>query len=187
MIDLLNWIAPAATVVAATMTASNLGSRVTGYGFAIFTIGSLAWMAMGWLHDDSALVWQNVILTALNIFGIWRWLGVKAKVEEGARSAQEESLETPGEALFPASLLGRAPLVGEGGKRLGTAVDAMIGCRTGRLSYLVAAEGGVAGIGETLRRVSWTAISIDDEDIRAALTSAAFRSLPVLDKDDWPG
>ena len=38
----LSWVATIATIVAATITASNLGSRITGYGFIVFTIGSIA-------------------------------------------------------------------------------------------------------------------------------------------------
>ena len=47
MADNISWIATIATVVAASMTASNLGSRITGYGFAVFLIGSLSWLAVG--------------------------------------------------------------------------------------------------------------------------------------------
>ena len=187
MTDLLIWLAPAATIIAATMTASNFGSRFTGYGFVVFTVGSLAWLGLGMLNGDQPLLWQNAVLTLLNLFGVWRWLGMEAKIEEGGRVAQEESHETPGEALFPASLLGRAMLVGQDGTELGHAVDAMIGCSSGRLSYLVAAEGGVAGVGETLRQVEWRHVSVEDSELRIAMTSDRFHSLPLLDKDSWPG
>ena len=36
-----------ATTIAALMTASNLGSRITGYGFIVFTLGSIAWLTLG--------------------------------------------------------------------------------------------------------------------------------------------
>ena len=186
MIDLLNWLAPLATILAATMTASNLGSRFTGYGFIVFTIGSLAWFGLGWLKSDPPLLWQNVALTALNLFGVWRWLGVRARIEEGARSAQEESRETPGESLFPASLLGRATLRARDGSELGHAIDAMIGASSGRLSYVVASEGGIAGVGERLRRVEWKDVVVDGNDLRTAMTPVQFASLPVIEKDDWP-
>ena len=42
MESIATWVAPIATTIAALMTASNLGSRITGYGFIVFTIGSLA-------------------------------------------------------------------------------------------------------------------------------------------------
>lgn len=33
------WVAPVATMIAAVMTAANLGARVTGWGFVVFVIG----------------------------------------------------------------------------------------------------------------------------------------------------
>ena len=47
--DLAGWIAPAATMIAAMMTAANLGARVTGWGFGVFTLGSIAWSIVGLL------------------------------------------------------------------------------------------------------------------------------------------
>ena len=47
MADIISWIATVATIIAALMTASNLGSRITGYGFGVFTVGSLSWLAIG--------------------------------------------------------------------------------------------------------------------------------------------
>ena len=85
MDQIASWVATIATILAACMTASNLGSRITGYGFAVFTIGSIAWLALGLLTGQPALVWTNIVMTGLNLFGIWRWLGRQAKVEEGAR------------------------------------------------------------------------------------------------------
>ena len=37
MHNFLTWVAPIATIIAALMTASNLGSRITGAGFIVFT------------------------------------------------------------------------------------------------------------------------------------------------------
>ena len=160
MAENISWVATVATIIAASMTAANLGSRITGYGFAVFLIGSVAWLATGLLSDQPALVWTNVVLTILNIFGIWRWLGRQSRVEEGARKAAEASEETAGETLFPISLLTRAP-VDCGGREVGHCIDAMAGCRSGRLNYLVVSQGGVAGVGETLRRLPWRGAHVD--------------------------
>ena len=81
MADTVSWIATIATIIAASMTAANLGSRVTGYGFAVFLVGSVAWLTTGLLTDQPALVWTNVVLTFLNAFGIWLWLGRQSRVE----------------------------------------------------------------------------------------------------------
>ncbi|MDQ3078681.1 MAG: PRC-barrel domain containing protein [Pseudomonadota bacterium] len=187
MESIATWVAPVATTIAALMTASNLGSRITGYGFVVFTIGSLAWLTLGITTGQANLLWQNVILTGLNLFGIWRWLGRQAKIEDGGMAAQDESEETPGETLFPASLFGKAKLVGAGGTELGSSVEAMLGCRSGRPAYLVIAEGGVAGVGEKLRRVEWRDASVDGDRLVTSLTPAAFAEAPRLTKDRWPG
>ncbi|MFL6722428.1 MAG: PRC-barrel domain containing protein [Sphingomonas sp.] len=185
MADTISWVATIATIIAASMTAANLGSRITGYGFGVFFIGSLAWLATGILTQQPALIWTNVVLTVLNLFGVWRWLGRQTKVEEGARSASEASEQTPGEALFPISLLSRAPVAG-GGTEFGRCIDAMAGCRSGRLSYVVVSEGGVAGIGETLRRLPWGQAEIDGETLVAQLDRSAFDALEQLPRDQWP-
>jgi membrane protein implicated in regulation of membrane protease activity len=185
MSDFFSWIATAATIVAASMTAANLGARITGYGFAVFLVGSLSWLATGLLTGQPALTWTNAVLTLLNIFGIWRWLGRQARVEQGAKAASEASEETPGEALFPVSLLTSAKVNGEGAE-LGQCVDAMAGCRSGRLSYVVVSQGGIAGMGETLRRLPWTQASVDGQSLQTQLSSHAFNELEQLPRDQWP-
>jgi sporulation protein YlmC with PRC-barrel domain len=150
-------------------------------------VGSIAWFTLGQLTDQPALIWTNIVMTLLNLFGVWRWLGRQAKVEEGAQRAAAKSDEMPGESLFPASLLGSARLVSKDGKELGTLVDAMLGCRSGRLNYLVVAEGGVAGVGETLRRVDWHEAAVDGDRLNVRFDAARFGALPELARDDWPG
>ena len=185
MAESISWIATIATIIAASMTAANLGSRVTGYGFAVFLVGSVAWLATGLLSDQPALVWTNIVLTILNIFGIWRWLGRQSRVEEGARSAAQASEATPGEALFPVSLLTRAA-VECADKQVGTCVDAMAGCRSGQLNYVVVSQGGVAGVGETLRRLPWSDVSAAPDRLRTSLQPGEFEKLEELPRDQWP-
>lgn len=185
MTHTISWVATGATIIAASMTAANLGSRITGYGFAVFLIGSTAWLATGMMTHQPALVWTNVVLMLLNIFGVWRWLGRQARVEEGGRTAAQASEETPGEALFPVSLLTRAA-VQTAGHESGHSVDAMAGCQSGRLSYVVVSQGGVAGVGETLRRLPWSEVGVDGEEVVTRLTADEFRNLQELPRDQWP-
>ena len=185
MENLVSWIATAATIIAACMTASNLGARITGFGFAVFTIGSIAWFALGMLTGQPALVWTNIVMTVLNLFGVWRWLGRQAKVEQGADAAAHASVAMPGETLFAASLLTRAK-VRCGEKVIGTCVDAMAGCGSGRLSYVVVSEGGVAGVGETLRRLPWENAKIDGDELLAEIPPARFGQLETVKRDEWP-
>ena len=186
MDQIVSWIATVATVTAATMTASNLGSRITGYGFAVFTIGSINWLALGLMTDQPALVWTNAVLTCLNLFGVWRWLGRQTRIESGAEAAVEASRHMPGEALFPVSILTRGPLTCADGTQVGSCVDAMAGCSSGRIAYLVVSQGGVAGVGETLRRVRWDEASVDGEDVRTRLDPDRFAALESVPRDEWP-
>ena len=182
MADTISWVATIATIIAASLTAANLGSRITGYGFCVFLVGSLCWIANGFMSAQPALTWTNIVLTVLNIFGIWRWLGRQAKVEEGANAASKASEITPGEALFPISLLSNAPVV-TGGKEQGHCIDAMAGGSSGRLRYVVVSEGGVAGVGETLRRLPWAEAQIDDDKV---VSNVPFDTLDQLPRDQWP-
>lgn len=186
MLDTISWIATIATVLAASLTASNLGARITGYGFVIFTVGSIAWLTLGTMSGQPALVWTNAVLTVLNLFGIWRWLGRQAKVEAGSEAAAEASERTPGENLFPVSLLSSAPFI-SAGERLGSCVDAMAGCHSGRLAYVVISEGGIAGAGETLRRVPWADLHFEDDRLSTTLSPNQFRALQIVPRDKWPG
>jgi hypothetical protein len=185
MSETISWVATVATIIAASMTAANLGSRITGYGFLVFTFGALCWIAVGWSTHQPALLWTNVVLIVLDLFGVWRWLGRQSKVEEGARAASEASELTPGEALFPVSLLSRAPVM-IGSTEVGRCIDAMAGCSSGRLDYVVVSQGGVAGLGETLRRLPWSGASAEGETLLARFSASEFESLEELPRDQWP-
>lgn len=181
----LSWVATIATITAASVVASNLGARITGYGFVVFTVGSLAWLALGLTTGQPALVWTNAALTFLNLFGIWRWLGRQTRIEDGSTAAALASRATPGEALFPVSLLTRAN-VRTNSAHLGNCVEAMAGCRSGRIFYVVVTEGGIAGAGETLRRLPWSGLRVDDDEVITALDQAQFCRLEPVSKDQWP-
>ena len=181
----LSWIATIATILAASITASNLGTRITGYGFIVFTFGSIAWFSFGLMSGQPALMWTNAVLTFLNLFGIWRWLGRQARVEDGSRAAAQASHSAPGEDLFPVSLLARAK-VRSGTSELGSCVDAMAGCRSGRIAYVMVSEGGFAGAGEHLRPLPWSELHVDDEEVISRLDEAQFCRLDPVPKDEWP-
>lgn len=187
MTETISWVATVATIIGAFLTAANLGARVTGSGFAVFLVGSVSWLATGVMTGQPALAWTNVVLTLLNIFGIWRWLGRQALVEEGGRSAAESSMRTPGEALFPVSLLGRAGVSASGEVVVGSCIDALAGCQSGCIDYLVVSQGGVAGVGETLRRLPWRVVQVEKDQVVAKLSAKDFEQLEELRRDEWPG
>jgi hypothetical protein len=186
MEDISSWVAPIATAIAACMTAANLGSRVTGWGFVVFTVGSVAWTTYGAVTGQTNLVWQNIFLTLVNFVGIWRWLGRQAKLDDGARAASEQSAVAPSPTLFPASALTSAKLENRSGQALGSAVDAMIQCKDGRIAYLVIGKGGVGGLGETLHALPWDRVKLEPGRIVASIDAAALDSLEPIDPRNWP-
>lgn len=186
MESLASWIAPIATALAACMTAANLGARVTGWGFVVFTVGSIAWTTYGATTGQSNLLWQNLFLTAVNLIGVWRWLGRQARLDDGARAASEKSEDRPGPTLFPASILTSALLEGSDGRAIGSAVDAMIRCDDGRIAYLVVGSGGVGGLGETLHALSWDKVRVEPGRILTSLTGDGVAELATIDPADWP-
>ena len=76
----LKWFATAATTIAALMVALDIGRRVSGWGFVIFTLGSVAWVAGAVIAADWPLTTTNVVLFAINIFGVYRYLIRKTDV-----------------------------------------------------------------------------------------------------------
>ena len=185
MAETISWAATVATIVAAFMTASNISARVTGYGFAVFTIGALCWIADGVLSGQPALTWTNVVLTLLDVFGVWRWLGRQSRVEEGGRAASEASERTPG-SCCSRSRSARAPIMC-GSAEVGHCIDAMAGCRSGTIEYVVVSEGGVAGVGERLRRLPWGDAHVDGETVIANFEPGRFEQLQELQRINGRG
>lgn len=93
MEQVANWVAPIATTLAAVLVAANLGARLTGIGFLVFAIGSVAWMVIGVATGQSTLIWQNAVLLLVNIVGVWRWLGLRARYDKGAAAATRATAE----------------------------------------------------------------------------------------------
>jgi hypothetical protein len=62
----------------------------------------------------------------------------------------------------------------------------MAGCGSGRINYVVVSEGGIAGVGETLRRLPWSEAKVDEETVVLDMSRAAFDRLEQLPRDQWP-
>ena len=99
-VDLLEWYATISGVVAAIMLAGDFGRKVTGFGFILFCTMNIAWILFAQSQDEgSGLTWQNAILFAVNLVGVYQYLlspknrrkmrAVKQAVEEfEAREAE---------------------------------------------------------------------------------------------------
>lgn len=70
-LDLVQWPAMLATVLAAWLVGSN-GKRRRNVGFWVFLASNLLWVAWG-LHDGAyALIALQIALAALNIRGVFK-------------------------------------------------------------------------------------------------------------------
>ncbi|WP_184242354.1 PRC-barrel domain-containing protein [Novosphingobium chloroacetimidivorans] len=173
-------------MIAAMMTAANLGARLTGWGFVVFTAGSIAWTTVGFTSGQTNLVASNAFLTLVNLVGIWRWLGKQAVYEDGAKAAQEESRNSSSSTLFTATGINGMSVVDEAGKQIGHAVEALIECATSAVSYVVVASGGVAGVDEQLRAVPRRQLDFNCDQMSLRIDRDAFEALPVLAAGHWP-
>lgn len=179
------WIAPIATTLAACITAANLGAKVTGWGFVVFTVGSIAWTTYGIATDQPNLLWQNLLLTAVNVIGIWRWLGRRARFDDGAHAAAEKSRTRDMPTLFPISQLTDGRVSGSDGETIATVIDAMA-TREGKMTYLVVGAGGVGGVGETLYALPWERVRADASGITALLNQEQLTTLEPIEPENWP-
>ena len=184
--EIAGWIAPIATMIAACVTAANLGARVTGWGFVIFTFGSVAWSAYGYATDQPNLLWQNLALTAVNIVGIWRWLIRQARFDDWGKAAAEKSERRDSPTLLPVSSLINATVTGAGGATLGTTIDAMATCEDGRISYLVVSAGAGGALGASLHVLPWSQMTASPDRLEARLDTEAFGRLELADASRWP-
>lgn len=74
LLDILKWTASLSGMAAAFMVSLDSGRRVTGWGFVIFAGSSIAWIVSSLLDGEGPLGAQNVVLLAINLFGIYRYL-----------------------------------------------------------------------------------------------------------------
>jgi len=68
------------TMGAGLVLAARLRPRAIGWAFVALTLGSLIWMGIGYLSAEYALMAQNVVITLINLFGIYRWLIWRGKI-----------------------------------------------------------------------------------------------------------
>ncbi len=179
--DAAGWIAPAATMIAAMMTAANLGPRFTGYGFVVFVFGSLAWTTIGLSTGQTNLVATNAFLTLVNIVGIWRWLGREAVYKDKADAIARDSVAAPAPTLTPSASLIGATVTGHDGSAIATVVDTMIAHDDHRVrALLVRHGGGVVGVGERLVVLTDDRFSIEPDGVGTGLDADALGRLPEV-------
>lgn len=184
--DVAGWIAPCATAIAAVMTASNLGARVTGWGFVVFVVGSVAWCTVALTTDQLNLLWANGFLTVVNLFGVWRWLGCQARYERGAQHASLRSRRSRSPDLISFSSLIGADITGPDGTVMGRIAEVMIRCEDLGPAYVVAAIGGVGGVGETLHALMAAEFEMCGDRLRSLITLTELAEREPLAASAWP-
>jgi sporulation protein YlmC with PRC-barrel domain len=171
------WFALLATSIAALMTASNLGPRVTGWGFAVFTTGACAWAYVGLATHQTQLLWANIFLGAVDLFGVWRWLGRRARFNDASIAEEDCSEGKAGEPLFSASRLDGMPVRARDGVVIAHVTDALISRVDGEIAFLIIRTGGAAGLGETLHKLPWKDVQASSKTINTQLEASGFKRL----------
>lgn len=177
--DLAGWIALVATCVAAMMTAANLSARVTGWGFVIFTVGAAAWIVVGLATHQTQLLYSNIFLAAVDVVGVWRWLGRRARISDAAQAEVQRSAASRTDTLFSTAKLDGLPVKSKEGETLATPVDALAACVGGQIDFLIIRAGGLGGVGETLFKLPWSEAQVGDGEIRTSLTPTTLSHLSV--------
>ncbi|WP_411817883.1 hypothetical protein [Hyphococcus sp. DH-69] len=73
-VDLIQWAATFTGIAAASLVAAHISTRVTGIAFIIFTFSSTLWITFAFIENENGLLLQNIVLTAINVIGIYRYL-----------------------------------------------------------------------------------------------------------------
>jgi hypothetical protein len=75
LVDALEWYGSIAGAIAALIVSLDLGRRPTGWAFVIFVTSSIALVAWGFVSDKAqGIGTQNIILFAINVIGVYRYL-----------------------------------------------------------------------------------------------------------------
>jgi hypothetical protein len=75
LVTLLQYYGAAAGAIAALIVSLDLGRKPTGYGFVIFVTSSIALILWGFLsREGGGIGVQNIVLFAINLVGVYRYL-----------------------------------------------------------------------------------------------------------------
>jgi hypothetical protein len=177
--------APACTIIASLIVASNLGAKITGWGFVIYLIGAIMWLLLGYSTGQTSLLVANGVLFFINILGVWRWLGRQASYEEGREVAAKRSARAPTSTLVASSALVGGSVKAKDGTALGSVVDVMLRCDERDLAYVVAARGATVGMGEDLVALQPDLVRLTPDGIDWLAPATQFERLAPMQSDRW--
>jgi hypothetical protein len=81
-LEIVRWAAALLVIAASLMVAWGEPTKLVAFGFWTFTAASIIWIGAAWWEDEWALATQNVVLLAVNLWGVWRWTR-RARRESG--------------------------------------------------------------------------------------------------------
>ena len=89
----LEWIGAIGAIIAAALIAADLGRKVTGWGFVLFSVVSVVWIVSGLTAADGLpIAVQNGLLLLINIYGVWQFLlspKKKREIEKAEKIAEQ--------------------------------------------------------------------------------------------------
>ena len=87
LLDVLQYYGAAAGAIAALIVSLDLGRRPTGWAFVIFVTSSVALISWGFMNGEGEGIGaQNVVLLAINLIGVYRYL-IRKKPVQGTAHA----------------------------------------------------------------------------------------------------
>jgi hypothetical protein len=131
-------------------------------------------------------MWSNAFLLLVDLIGVWRWLGRRARYDEAAEAASARSAASGAPTLFALAGLEGMPVRNATADTIATVVDAMASCDEGRIAYLVVREGGVGGVGEHLHALGWTEVRVQEGAMTSRLSPKLLAQRPTLAPGQWP-
>ena len=72
-LEIVRWGAAICVIAASIMVAVGRPARLVAWGFVLFTVASVAWIGAAAWESKWALLTQNAVLLAVNLWGLVRW------------------------------------------------------------------------------------------------------------------
>lgn len=72
-LEMVRWGAAILVIAASLMVAWGEPARLVAWGFVTFTVASILWIGAAAWEAKWALVIQNAVLLAVNLWGVVRW------------------------------------------------------------------------------------------------------------------
>lgn len=78
LVKILGWYASVSGIIAAFTIASAPGRKWMVMAFCLFLTSSLTWIAAGFMDSVNSIAVQNIALSVVNAWGIYRWMRLPA-------------------------------------------------------------------------------------------------------------